>query len=410
MLQHREGLNQLAVYYQSKQAIAINLTRRIQKLILRVLRKEKELRGEMEARHDAERKLIQGTMHDSVNVLKHACTLPFSEGSTFQLDKLTHISGNLRLQQNAQSLWHFLSRTAWKPAAAGTNGAIWVELLAMFHALGGRLHIPGYDCGSPHAKQPSLSLVLQTFATQLKGVLNLHASPEVRDLFGPARASSHRLSSLAFAQHLPCTRVEMCSGARLADQQFSLLLQLHGTVSQKDDEKLNSGTLRKNKTKLNKRQKLPWASIQGNLTSFSAALEVEPLDNASAAGEDCTRTSSTDCSSSSPPECGALTVACPVCSCRRSCTKSLTLGLGWNTLLCHFCQKASKASIWFCTCAMYWRDCDLHRPMGLALCSGPKPPAPPVPLPVPRWLVGARAVGPPATFAPPQAVSIRSRF
>ena len=114
----------------------------------------------------------------------------------------------------------------------------------MFHVLGGRLHIQGYDSESPHAKQRPLRVVLQTLATQLKGVLNLHASSEVRDLFGLASVASHRQSALGFAQHLPCTRVEVCASTKLAEKQFDLLLRLRGVMSKGDTEKLENRILR----------------------------------------------------------------------------------------------------------------------------------------------------------------------
>ena len=138
--EHILGLSLLAQYFAAKHVKVISLATRIRRMMLRTLREEKMLRDEADKREEAERRLNQGTRLPSVLVPNCPNAPNFGTGVCIEIAPvLPKHFVHAYDWHNSATVRHFMAITQWASADAESDhlGASWIELLALFYAMGG---------------------------------------------------------------------------------------------------------------------------------------------------------------------------------------------------------------------------------------------------------------------------------
>ena len=83
------------------------------------------------------------------------------------------------------------------------NGSSWIELMIVFHIMGGNCEPKPRD---PDSLCPSTSFRQQLlfFVRFFKQAVNLYTTDADKILFKPAKASGYRLSKYGIDQHVTC--------------------------------------------------------------------------------------------------------------------------------------------------------------------------------------------------------------
>ena len=96
----------------------------------------------------------------------------------------------------------------WTPTSGQQNGASWVELFAVFQALGGG-HCDQSDDQHLVIKA-NFSRQLATFVHNARQITSMFASPGDKIMFQPARSKQHRLAQYGVNKHIPCICAHLC--------------------------------------------------------------------------------------------------------------------------------------------------------------------------------------------------------
>ncbi len=206
---HQTGLLQLAGYYASKQWKLLQVTKRIQAMILRILKAENKERTKRKKQAALEAKEQNGTKHDHITMPDQTDDPPMSEGRS--LDMLPPITQGLQgadLTMHLQ-LWTFFHDTRWIKVDGQNNGSSWIELLARYQLLGGKL-TPNEIGDNPIAPPLSFRQALITFRRMAMRIIDMYTPEHTQWLFKPARASSPRLLKYGCKTYVPCIIGIMC--------------------------------------------------------------------------------------------------------------------------------------------------------------------------------------------------------
>ena len=366
--EHVLGLSLLSEYYAAKHAKVISLAARIHRMMLRTLREEKMLREEADKRQEAERRLSQGTKLPSVLVPNCPNAPNFGTGVCIEISPIMpqHFV-HAYDWHNAATVRHFMAITQWASSETESDhlGASWIELLALYYAMGGTLRIKGHGYGDFDTR-PSLAKELQTFSSVCRNIAQFNCDLANQLLFQPSRATGHRLAHYGISRRIPCIRGEACISTQLASRQTKAVLGVRSTLNTKELAAFEAGTLRRVCGRPNLRQVAPWPECEGPLTQATQRAEDRAAELAQQQQQ-----------APTVPEAALpsvpLQLSCPACRQVRLVKTALLEGHKWKALSCPSCKKTQKASIWQCRCETKWHKCPIHRQIGLALAKCPKP-------------------------------------
>ena len=384
---HEEGLLQLSGQYEVKHQAYLSLVCDIHTIILNVLKAEHKLRAERDSEVSVFRKVILGTDKDQARVDSCFSGRCFLEGDGIQLDTLaaelrvsaaalratimsdhagaTGASGSKhRVTPEAtryhdlyakMTMWMFLKNTRWKATAEGTNGSSWIELMIVFHIMGG-------NC-EPKPRDPDSLCPLTSFRQQFlffvrcfKQAVNLYTNTADKILFRPAKTSGYRLSKYGVDQHVTCISAEICLMEPIKAKLHMALATLVCNLSAAKQRDLLKGQLCVNKRRLTMKGPPPWASLVEASGVLGSCVE-QLMDTAS-------HVDVTTITSFQP---GSFCIKCHICGYSvEAKNKNLIKNGQWGSVFCSSCKVGRKASKWLCACGDPWHTCAEHRIQGMA--------------------------------------------
>ena len=352
---HQTGLLQLAGYYAGKQKKLLQLTQRIHRMILRVLKAEHHERTQRIKRANAEAK-VQGAKHNHITIPTDTDDPPLTEGRSLDLSKpnTTGLEGTdlvIHLQ-----MWAFFNNTRWTRVEGQNNGTSWIEMLARYQLLGGKLTANEVDA-HPFAASLSFRQAIITFRRLANRIIHVYAPEHSVWLFKPAKASAPRLQKYGCTTHVPCVVGQMCHDGHSRTTLRNTLATI--TIGYAKMHKAEEGQtpLTTKPTNITYRGPPPWLKLCNNDHLSQVASRSLPRDDEESREQRTT----------SETEPARLKITCCCCGANKCQTSRLVCKGTWVPVWCPACKRTSTAKNWQCECGAPWHKCQTHAVTGFKL-------------------------------------------
>ena len=353
---HQTGLLQLAGYYASKQYKLLQVTKRIQAMILRVLKAENRERSKRKSQAAVEAKEQLGPKHAHITVPEQTGDPPMAEGRSLDLHPpvtqgLSDADLTIQLQ-----LWTFFHHTRWTKVDGQNNGSSWIELLARYQLLGGKL-TQGELGDNPLTTPLSFRQALATFKKLALRTINLHAPEHAQWLFKPARAGKPRLEKYGCTSHVPCIMGIMCHDGLSKITLRNALATITAGYNKVHKAITGMTPLTTRPTKISYRGPPPWKNLCLSEHLTQTSQRHLPRD-----AEPRVRTGKPDDQSQK-----YLQLSCGSCRATKYQVSRLVNKGTWVPVWCPSCKHTCTAKNWLCGCGALWHKCSEHCTTGFKL-------------------------------------------
>jgi hypothetical protein len=248
----------------------------------------------------------------------------------------------------------FLNVLRIVPTVDKAHGVSWLELLALFEAMGGTI-----ASASP-SRPPTLGTKMANFQRSFREVVRRCATNAQQEFLKTSTGKTPRFATIGLLSRVQCLTFDIELQVDTAGQMVRAMLTLLRKCTVRARRAHAHGELRLQPQKFSLRGVARW---QGILTTGSCHAISHPRPHLAKA---------TPSSATEPVH---NTLRCPDCRTPKHVVNLRPKTLGrWAGIWCSACQRAYKASKWECACARKWPTCSLHFRWAATLL--PQKPAP----------------------------------
>jgi len=246
VVQDNDDALHLAGYYRAKQDNLQKLVQKIHDMFLRVLKEDRRLREIKEKGQRAQRWVETGVSRPTTKIQKDHSFPDLEQGVIIKMRPLENqksFENNVTGLAMYAQVHDFFKHSIWKPTSEGANGSSWVEMLARFHQLGGRIKSKE-DPITSFAKPLSLKQQMDIFRRVAKSIINIYIEPEEQYMFKAAKVIQQRLKHYGVNRHVPCISAEICLKNEQANELHKALISTKIELNRVNLDSLSKGTLR----------------------------------------------------------------------------------------------------------------------------------------------------------------------
>ena len=356
---HIPGLADFSYAFGCRVKLYISLLNHIHAMIARVFKAAQQHREQTKKRAWATG--IQVSHRDAVQPM-----LPIvPHNIEFRRQLVLSIPHRALVQQGGiafNHVWHFLRLLTVSPVVHPDQGISWLELLCLFHLVGGVLYESPPD-SNPATTKPLLRAKLALFKRTCKHVVSTCLATCDRLLFSPSTRPDLRLATMGYSNFFSCIQMHVHRNSYCEERVLIGLFTLRSKLTQRKSEALSAGNLHVPVVKVRLKGVAPWEALDGVCTDIPYSV-AELADS-----------STQDASSSLASEPSrVLHMECSRCSAIKSNTNTPLYANGaFRSVFCQGCKRSTNAKLWLCLCGHPWFRCTRHSAIGFSILRAHNP-------------------------------------
>jgi hypothetical protein len=285
---------------------------------------------------------LEGGVEVPLPIIIVAASLPYAlDGTLLQL--APYVAYTRAAKANAHrctAMVEFLNVLRIIPTVDKAHGVSWLELLALFEAMGGTIAV-----ASP-SRPPTLGTKMANFQRCLREVVRRCATSAQQEFLKTSTGKTARFATIGLVSRVQCLSFDIELQMDTAGEMVRAMLTLLSKCTVRARRAHAHGELRLKPQKFSLRGVARW---QGIITTGILAAISHPRPHVA---RDTPR---------SATEAVHNELRCPACRAPKHVVNLRPKTLGkWAGIWCSACKRAYKASKWDCACSRKWPTCSVH--------------------------------------------------